>query len=162
MNTKSSMDGTIAQNGLSLHELNTYIRFGPDSLHHIQVDTVSVMDHLGWKLLVPTIFCFSWEVCLYCSTSMVSSSHVWVAQSINHIINRYCENCYGYNFIKRSEYKMIKDNQVVDHSKFANVVRAGMEFQISIVIRQKERFKKICPQCGTYNYNKAQCGWIKW
>lgn len=32
------------------------------SLRHIQLETVSVVDHLGRTIPVPTMFCFTWKV----------------------------------------------------------------------------------------------------
>jgi hypothetical protein len=45
---------------LSLHDFYTYLQYG--CLDHIQVDAVLVTDHLGQTLLIPTVFCSTWEV----------------------------------------------------------------------------------------------------
>lgn len=43
--------------------LYTFLRQRP-SLHHIEVDKIVIVDHLGRNIPVPTKFCSTWEVTL--------------------------------------------------------------------------------------------------
>lgn len=151
----------------SLREFNTYLLQGPVSLHDIQVDTISVTDHLGRTLPVPTIFCSSTEVSAHNlpSIHVVACSRTYATQSVHHIIGRYCENYFGSDFIQQGEYMIrhFQDNKVINCIGFPTLARSGMKFEISIIMRQKESFNKICPQCYYSNDDvPATCGWIKW
>lgn len=96
---------------------------------------------------------------------VLAGSRIFVTQNVDYIINRYCENTIGSDFIQRGEYRIIRahDNTVIERSKFAGTVRPETKFEISIVMRQTKKFTKQCPQCGNSNYNVSViCGWIKW
>jgi hypothetical protein len=47
---------------VSLKELHLRLKQHSSSLHHIKINTVQVVDHLGEIILVPTIFCSTWKV----------------------------------------------------------------------------------------------------
>jgi hypothetical protein len=47
---------------LFLSDFRAAVNYGPHSLHDVQVSRVLVIDHLGERLLVPTIFFSSWKV----------------------------------------------------------------------------------------------------
>jgi hypothetical protein len=47
---------------VSLKDFHAYLKQGPTYLHHIQVDKVLVIDHLGRNIPVPVIFCSTWQV----------------------------------------------------------------------------------------------------
>lgn len=47
---------------LSLNQFHALLRQRLTSLRHIPVETVSVVDHLGRDIPVPTIFCSTWKV----------------------------------------------------------------------------------------------------
>lgn len=151
-------------NSLSLHDFYTYLQQGSRSLHHIQVDAVLVTDHLGRTIRIPTVFCSDWKV-EYFFGCLCNGSCISIAQSFDYIIKRYCEDSIGCHFIERGEYKMIRaqDSQVIESSRFASTAGSGMKFEISIVMRQTEEFRRKCPHCGIFDSNaRAICGWIKW
>ena len=50
---------------ISLDKFHTLLRQRLPPLHHIQLETVSVVDHLGQKIPIPTIFCSTWKVTLF-------------------------------------------------------------------------------------------------
>lgn len=60
---------------LSLNQFHALLGQRLTSLHHISVETVSVVDHLGRDIPVPTIFCSTWKVgfvsfmCRWCHSS---------------------------------------------------------------------------------------------
>jgi hypothetical protein len=147
----------------SLHNFYTFLAQCGNSFHHIQANTVLVVDHLGRNIPIPTIFCSDWNVGFLSHCYTVAGSHIFITQGFDYIINRYCENAIGFDFIRRGEYKIIHNNKVIESSKFANTAGSETKFEISIVMRQTESFTKSCPQCGKFNYDAAViCGWIKW
>jgi hypothetical protein len=47
---------------VSLRDFRACLGQGPLSLRRIQVNKVLVVDHLGWNIPVPTMFCSTWKV----------------------------------------------------------------------------------------------------
>jgi hypothetical protein len=95
----------------------------------------------------------------------MTSSRILAIKSVDYIIKRYCEDYIGSDFIWRGEYRMLcaEDSQVIENSRFATIASSGTKFEISIVMRQTENFRRKCPRCGNSNYSgDVICGWIKW
>ena len=47
---------------ISLKYFHSRLRQGPLSLRHVQVDMITVVDHLGRNIPVPILFCSAWTV----------------------------------------------------------------------------------------------------
>ena len=74
---------------INLKDFHACSNQGPLSLRHIQVDKILVVDHLGWNIPVPTIFCSTWKVGflalrIFCMTNIRKSGfwlyHQWILQ----------------------------------------------------------------------------------
>ena len=65
INTRVSWDdlgNSLSAGRVSLKDFHTLLQLGPESLRHIQIDNILVVDHLGRNIPVPTMFCSTWKV----------------------------------------------------------------------------------------------------
>jgi hypothetical protein len=60
---------------VSLRKFHCLLEQYPVFLHHIQLSTVKVVDHLGQSIPIPSMFCSAWKVGSICS--MYLSSHAY-------------------------------------------------------------------------------------
>jgi hypothetical protein len=148
---------------VSIKDFFAYLSQGPSSLHHIQVDKILVVDHLGRNIPVPTIFCSTWRVGI--SRPHIHHSSHFSCQEFSHIIKGYCKHSHGNRHLKRGDYEVIRpgDGQVISRSDFASTVKPGMILELSIILRRDFQDNKECPRCYHINrFANISGGWIEW
>jgi hypothetical protein len=70
--------------------------------------------------------------------------------------------------VRWGDYEVInaEDGQVVQPSEFVSAITPEMVLEISIILRQDERFqygKQKCPRCNNINLDATvKNGWIEW
>ena len=135
------------------------------SLSHIQLESVSVTDHLGRNLPVPTMFCSTWKVTSH-YLLFTTASHIFANQDFNYIIMGYCKGYIGGGYVERGEYNMItaEGHTKIGPTEFAREVNPGMILEMSIVLRQRTTYnRETCPRCHHINLSLAtHNGWIEW
>ena len=67
---------SVRAENISFADFNRLLQQGPPFLRHIQVSKVTVVDHLGRNIPVPTIFCSAWQV--RCNHKHIVSSYIFV------------------------------------------------------------------------------------
>ena len=60
----------------SVHTFSACLKQRLPFLHHIPLNAVRVVDHLGQNIPVPTLFCSTWEVCRYHFVRVLIRSHI--------------------------------------------------------------------------------------
>jgi hypothetical protein len=56
------LENSLSAGRVSLKDFHALLQQGPESLRHIQIDNILVVDHLGRNIPVPTMFCSTWKV----------------------------------------------------------------------------------------------------
>ena len=152
---------------VSLRKFHTLLRQHIPSLQHIQLETLSVVDHLGQNIPVPTMFCSTWKVTL----SLLFVNFVFIIltyQDFDHIIIGYCKGRVGIDYVEQGDYQVINptDNKRIDAVDLPRRAKLGMTLEMSIVVRQKSTSqdnKATCPRCRHVNLNStSDNGWIEW
>lgn len=86
-------------------------------------------------------------------------------EDFDYIINGYCKDRIGYRFVERGDYKVIRteDSKAINPLEFSGMVESGMVVEMSIVLRQRNIARNICPRCGHSNRNvTSQWSWMEW
>lgn len=73
----------------------------------------------------------------------------------------------GYSFIERGDYEVMRaeNSQIIDRSKFATSLEAGMVVEMCIVMRQSKAFSEVdkCFRCNHLILQAVKKNvWIQW
>ncbi|KAF7982996.1 hypothetical protein HWV62_24610 [Athelia sp. TMB] len=118
-----------------LAELYSSLESELASLRHLEVDTVTVVNHLGRNMPVPLIFCKSWP-----------NFHI--------VISGFCKGSAGSAIIQRGDYRILKPNDdvVISRSDISTELRPGMTVEMSIMLHEQAKDNSVpqwsrCPRC---------------
>jgi len=81
------------------------------------------------------------------------------------MIKGYCRDWPGFCLVNQGDYRVIsvEDNEAISPSEFPKAVEPGIQFEMSIVIRQKKANRTRCPRCRHVDLCLAENrGWIEW
>jgi len=149
---------------VSLSYFLACLKDGPSFLGHIRLDTVLVVDHLGERIPVPTMFCATWNVGPYLARWEASLK---IYQEFDFVIKGYChKDRLGDSHVKRNDYEVIReeDGRIINPSELAHMVEPGMVLEISLFLRPSPAFQidKMCLRCKTTSTKSNVDGWNKW
>ena len=133
----------LQEGQISLRDFNSFWRQGPPSLHHIKLDKITVEDHLGRNIPVPTILCSAWQVGSNVSMYSSAISHISACQDFHYIGSGYCRYGLGHELVERGDYfvSRVEDHQIINHSEFSTTVKSGMVVEMGIVLREMAAFR---------------------
>ncbi|KAG9218380.1 hypothetical protein CCMSSC00406_0007249 [Pleurotus cornucopiae] len=116
-------------------------------LHHPQVDTIWVRGPTAQKWFsIPLRFCKTWK-------------------DFAIVIYRYCREGPEVEYIAQGNWAIVHvaDNNIIDQTSFAGVLKPEMRFDIGIIVQLLSAMLRAtqCPQCGHVNGgNASKDGWI--
>ncbi|KAF8193137.1 hypothetical protein K438DRAFT_1761848 [Mycena galopus ATCC 62051] len=111
-------------------------------LHHVSVAMFSVTDPLGRPIPISLTHCGDFEACMFNQPEA------------------------GARYVEWGDYNLfLPGGMLVRHVNFAQSVKPGMEFDMSIIKQQRFKYKpdlEECPYCGEENPRPAENEWIQW
>ncbi|KAF7983211.1 hypothetical protein HWV62_23486 [Athelia sp. TMB] len=120
-------------------------------LRHIVVDAICVVDHLGRKLPVPTIFCSSWKARSFQDYEGLTNTDL----NFHIVIVGFCRGVQGDKIVEKGDYRILQDDeQFIDPEHFSAAIRPEMTVEMSIVIREMDKDgaqEHQCPRCQHIN-----------